>query len=104
MSSFLVYFVLDILYLVLFTTLHLLSRSMSLFLAHIFEFTSNDWFRVLICTWERELCFGLFPHIITSSGKNHLCPTRKTMGEVVRIGSMEAENVSGEVSTLEIDW
>ena len=53
MSSFLVYFVMDILYFVSFTTLHLISRSMSLFLAHIFEFTPNVWFRVLICTWER---------------------------------------------------
>ena len=50
MSSFLVYFVMDILYFVSFTTLHLVSRSMSLFLAHIFEFTPDVWFRVLICT------------------------------------------------------
>lgn len=50
MSSFLVYFVMDILYFVSFTTLHLISRSMSLFLAHIFEFTPDVWFRVLICT------------------------------------------------------
>ena len=50
MSSFLVYFVMDILYFVSFTTLHLVSRSMSLFLAHIFEITPDVWFRVLICT------------------------------------------------------
>ena len=39
------------------------------------------------------------------SSKSQIYQTLKcSLHGVVRIGSMEAENVLGEVSTLEIDW